>query len=118
MLWMHTVPLPPLGRSDHNLVLLTPKYVPLVQRVPVITQTVRRWSQEALQHCIESTDSDVLCGPHGEDINNMTDCISEYITFCDQTTIRTRTVSCFPNNTPQITSDLKVLLNQKKAAFR
>lgn len=38
--------LPLLGRADHNLVLCSPKYVPLVQRQPVRTRTVRRWTQE------------------------------------------------------------------------
>lgn len=113
--------LPPLGRSDHNLVLLTPSYVPLVQRQPVTTRTVRRWSQEAkeaLQDCFESTDWNVLCGPHGEDINNLTDCVTEYIKFCEHTTVPSRTVRCFPNNKPWITRDLKELLNKKKAAFK
>ncbi|XP_075955445.1 uncharacterized protein LOC142957475 [Anarhichas minor] len=113
--------LPPLGRSDHNLILLTPRYVPLVQRLPVTTRSVRRWSQEAidaLQDCFESTDWDVLCGPHVEDLNSMTDCITEYIKFCEQTAIPSRSVHCFPNNKPWITSDLKALLNKKKAAFR
>ncbi|XP_032423388.1 uncharacterized protein LOC116723007 [Xiphophorus hellerii] len=62
--------LPPLGRSDHILVRMTPKYVPLVSRQPVHIRTVRRWTQEAaeaLQDCFGSTDWDVLCGPHGED---------------------------------------------------
>ena len=42
MLRMHTVPQPsaPLGRSDHNLVLLTPRYVPLVQQQPVHTRSM------------------------------------------------------------------------------
>lgn len=39
--------LPPLGRSDHNLVLLTSQYVPALQQQPVSTRTVRRWIQEA-----------------------------------------------------------------------
>ena len=46
--------LPPLGRSDHNLVHLKPCYVPLVKRKPTTTRTVRRWSEEAheaLQGC-------------------------------------------------------------------
>lgn len=29
-----------------------------------------------------------------------------------------KTVSCFPNNKPWITSDIKAILNQKKEAFR
>ena len=52
---------PPLGRSDHNLIQLQPLYKPQVQRLPVTTRTVRRWSREtdeALQGCFELTDSD------------------------------------------------------------
>ncbi|KAI3359123.1 hypothetical protein L3Q82_002667 [Scortum barcoo] len=56
--------------------------------------------------------------PHGEDIDNMTDCITEYIRFCEDTTVPARTVHCFSNNKPWITRDLKALLNKKKRAFR
>ena len=67
-----------LGRSDHNLVLLTPCYVPLVKRLPVTTKTVRTWSEdcyEALQGCFEVTDWNVLCEPHGEDIDGLTEAL-------------------------------------------
>jgi len=33
-----TTALPPLGRSDHNLVYLRPLYKPAVQRQPVVTR--------------------------------------------------------------------------------
>ena len=49
---------------------MTPKYVPLVERQPVHTRTVRRWTPEAaeaLQDCFELRDWDVLCEPHGEE---------------------------------------------------
>ena len=77
--------LPPLGRSDHNLVHLKPCYVPLVKRKPTTTRTVRRWSEEAheaLQGCFEITDWPALCEPHGEDIDGLTECITDYINFC------------------------------------
>ncbi|KAK0138891.1 hypothetical protein N1851_024564 [Merluccius polli] len=48
----------------------------------------------------------------------MTDCITDYIRFCEVTTMTARTVHCFSNNNPWITSDLKALLNKKKKAFR
>ena len=48
----------------------------------------------------------------------MTDCITEYIRFCEHTTMPTRTIGCFPNNKPWITNDLKALLNKKKRVFR
>lgn len=111
----------PPGRSDHNLVRPCPKYVPLVQRLPVSTRMVRRWNQdteEALQDCFDCTDWDALCQPHGEDINNMTECIFDFIRFCEDTVLPQRTVRCFPKNKPWITSDLKALLNDKKRAFR
>ncbi|XP_060796682.1 oogenesis-related [Neoarius graeffei] len=91
------------------------KDLEIVQWQPVHTRTVRRCTQEAdeaLQDCFESTDWDVLCEPHGEDISDMTDCITEYIRFCDYTIMPTQTVHCFPNNKPWITSDLKALLNR------
>ncbi|KAI4899540.1 hypothetical protein NFI96_016156 [Prochilodus magdalenae] len=78
--------LPPLGRSDHNLVVLTPQYKPLVQRQPASTRSVRKWSPEAvesLQGCFAS-----------------------------------KTIRCFANNKPWVTSNLKHLLNQKKRAFK
>ncbi|MBN3311637.1 MROH1 protein, partial [Atractosteus spatula] len=113
--------LPPLGRSDHNLVLLTPLYTPIVQRQPVTMRTVRRWSQEAMEDlrgALEATDWDVLCEPHGDDIDSMVDCVTDYINFCVDNTIPTKDVHCFSNNKPWITSDLKALLNDKKRAFR
>ncbi|XP_016522199.1 uncharacterized protein LOC107834813 [Poecilia formosa] len=116
-----TSAVPPLGRSDHNLVRLSPRYVPLVRRQPLHTRTVRRWlpeTAEALQDCFGSTNWEVLCEPHGEDIDTMTNCITDYIRFCEDTVTCTRTVRCFPNNKPWITSDLKALLNKKKMAFR
>ena len=113
--------LPPLGRSDHNLVRLSPSYKPVVQQHTVTVRTVRKWSPEAmetLRGALEATDWDALYEPHGEDIDGITDCVSEYIGFCIDNTIPTKKVQCYPNNKPWVTSDLKALLNQKKRAFR
>lgn len=38
------------------------------------------------------TNQEVLCDPHGEDINRMTDGITEYIKFCEHTSLPARTV--------------------------
>jgi hypothetical protein len=113
--------LPPPGRSDHNLVLLSPTCTPIVQRQPVTTTTVRRWSQETnelLQGCFEATDWDVLCEPHGNNIDSMTDCITEYISFCVDNVVPARKVRCFANNKPWISCDLKGLLNKKKKGIQ
>ncbi|KAK0155061.1 hypothetical protein N1851_002627 [Merluccius polli] len=65
------------------------------------SQVVRKWTQETaetLQDCFESADWDVLCEPHGGDIDNMTDCITDYIRFCEDNTMPAWTVHCFSNN--------------------
>ena len=40
-------PLPPLGKSVHNLVFLQPKYTSKVRRQPTTTRSFRKWSPEA-----------------------------------------------------------------------
>ena len=44
-----SVSLPPLGRSDHNIVQLIPRYRPLVQREPTVTRTIKEWSVDAVE---------------------------------------------------------------------
>jgi len=80
-----------------------------------------RWSQDAeetLQGCSELTDWDVLCNGHGQDIDGLTGCITDYVQFCTDCVILTKTVHCFPNNRPWVTKDIKASLNRKKEAFR
>ncbi|XP_049889973.1 uncharacterized protein LOC126383492 [Epinephelus moara] len=116
----HSSPLPPLGRADHNLAHLLPVYRPLVQREPATTRTVKRWSEEAeeaLKDCFETTVWEVLSDSHGEDIDSMTSCTTDYINFCVVSTVPTRTVRCFSNTKPWITPDLKALLKEKRRAF-
>ncbi|XP_062863986.1 tyrosine-protein kinase receptor [Trichomycterus rosablanca] len=114
-------PLPPLERSDHNLVHLLPVYKPLVHREPAVTRTVKKWSketEEALKDCFETTVWEELCDPNGEDIDSLTHCITDYVNFCVENTVPTKTVRCFSNNKPWINPDIKALLKKKKRAFR
>ncbi|TWW54569.1 RNA-directed DNA polymerase from mobile element jockey [Takifugu flavidus] len=116
----HSLPLPPLGRADHNLVHLQPVYKPLVQRQPAVTRTVKKWSEEAeeaLKDCFNTTLWDVFSDAHGEDIDNLTSCITDYINFCVENTVPTRTVWSFSTSKPWITPDIKALLKEKKRAF-
>lgn len=47
----------------------------------------------------------------------LTDCLTEYINFCVDTSVPVKTV-CFPNNKPWVTKDIKALLIVKKRALR
>ena len=85
------------------------------------TRTVQRWSEEAyetLQDCFEMTDWQVLCKLHGEDIDGLTECIMDYITFCVDSLAPTRNFHCYSNNKPWVTREIKVIVNEKKRAFR
>ena len=64
------------------------------------------------------TDWPALCEPHGEDIDGLTECITDYINFCVDCNVPARTVTCYPNNKPWITKKIKAILNEKKRAFR
>ncbi|KAI3375978.1 hypothetical protein L3Q82_016518 [Scortum barcoo] len=91
----HSLPLPPLGRADHNLVHLLPVYKTLVHRQPAVTRTVKKWSEEAeeaLKDCFNTTLWDVFSDAHGEDIDSLTHCLTDYINFCVENTVPTRTV--------------------------
>lgn len=54
---------------------------------------------------------------HEEDINSLTDCITDYINSCVENTVPSERVLFFPNNKPWVTPDLKALLNRKKRPF-
>ncbi|KAI4881116.1 hypothetical protein NFI96_026359, partial [Prochilodus magdalenae] len=108
-------------QSDHNLVHLLPVYKPLVHREPAVTRTVKKWSketEEALKDCFETTVWEELSDPNGEDIDSLTHCITDYVNFCVENTVHTKTILCFSNNKPCINPDIKALLNEKKRVFR
>ena len=117
----NSLPLPPLGRSDHNLVHLLPVYKPLVHREPTITRTVKKWtaeSEEALKDCFSTTLWEEMCDPYAEDIDGLTHFITDYVNFCVENTVPTKTIRCFSNNKPWINPDIKALLKEKKRAFK
>ncbi|KAI3371736.1 hypothetical protein L3Q82_023603 [Scortum barcoo] len=62
-----------------------PVYTPMVKRQPPNKRRVKQWSEEAsdaLRDCFDTTDWEVLCGPHEQDIDSLTECITDYINFC------------------------------------
>ena len=66
-------PLPPHSHSDHNLVHLLPTDIRMVKIQLLTKKCVKQWSEEAseaLQDCFNTTDWNVLCGPHGQDISS------------------------------------------------
>ncbi|KAI3375899.1 hypothetical protein L3Q82_004163 [Scortum barcoo] len=66
--------------------------------------------REEIQHLTQ-------CDAHGEDIDSLTHCLTDYINFCVENTVPTRTVRSFSNSKPWITPDIKALLKEKRRAF-
>jgi len=57
----------------------------MVKNQPLTKRPVRRWSEEVretLQTCFEVTDEQAFCEPHGENIDGLTECITDYRIFC------------------------------------
>lgn len=47
---------------------------------------------ETLKDCFETTVWDVLCEDYSDDIDNLTNCVTDYINFCVDSTTPTKTV--------------------------
>lgn len=107
---------PPLGRSDHNVILLLPKYRQKLKTDKVQTKTIKLWNSdsiEALKNCIETTDWEIFFQSSEGDLNLLTDSISSYLTFCVDNVIPAKEVKLYPNNKPWVTKDLKHCLSNK-----
>ena len=108
--------LPPLGKSDHNLVHLLPKYRPVVQRQPVKNITVKHWSPESIESLkasLECTNWNVFIDS-STTIDNLVETVGDYINFCVDSVVPNKTVKIFPNNKPWISKEVKALVNKKR----
>ena len=110
----------PLGKSDHNTVILIPAYRQKLKTVKPVKKTVKKWSPEsteALRGCFECTDWSVL--EHAcTDLDEYTDTVTAYVSFCVESCIPTRTVCVYANDKPWFTKKMKNKLVAKDAAFR
>jgi len=78
-----SVQLCPLSFSDHNIILLNPRYFPLASKATPTPKLISIWSIEncdALSHDIEVADWNVLLDGV-EDINEQTTIFTDYINF-------------------------------------
>ncbi|KAK0141137.1 hypothetical protein N1851_021878 [Merluccius polli] len=114
-----SLPMTSFGASYHSSVYLMPVYKRSFRCLEQEERTVKIWSEtsiSSLQACFECTDWD--CFYDGCDyINDISDTISSYITFCVDLVIPTKKVVIYPNNKPWVTKKLKAVINNKKIIF-
>ena len=105
----------PLGiRSDHNCILLLPTYLCILKTEKPVKILVKQWecdSTEQLQNCFDTTDWNIL---YSDDVNECVETVSSYIQFCENNIVHSKEVTCYPNNKPWLTKELK----QKHVAKR
>lgn len=103
-----SIPLPPLGSSDHNCVHLIPSYQTALQRLKPQTVFIEDWSEDhclALQGCLECTDFDMFKNSCS-DIDELTDVISSWVSYCKDTVIPNKAIKVYPNSKPWVTKSL------------
>ena len=109
-----------LGESDHNLVFVRPKYLPIVQRIKLKTVLVKNWTAEAitrLQGAFECTDLNVFL-ESAVNINELAESVVQCIKFCMDYCNPTRCCKVYSNNKPWITKHIKVILSRRKQIFQ
>ena len=110
---------PPLGTSDHNVVHLMPCYKQKLKTEKPVVKNMKSWTKDSLdtlKGCFDSTDWDMF-SQSCDTLDELTTVITDYITYCVDSIIPTRTIKVYLNNKPWITKEFKSVLNDKKRAF-
>jgi hypothetical protein len=111
--------LPGLGESDHYMIHLLPTYKQKFKAEKPVKKTVLKWTDDALETlkgCFECTEWEILCDKDRPLEENI-DVLSSYISFCVDSIVPKKEVTCYPNNKAWVTGPLKVILNRKKVAL-
>ncbi|CAM4735488.1 unnamed protein product [Leuciscus chuanchicus] len=110
---------PCLLHAEH-LLYSSVKHAQKLKSAKPVIRTVKRWTNEAeqdLQACFDCTDWTVFEAA-ATDLDELTDTVTSYISFCEDTCIPTRTFLSFTNDKPWFTGKLKQLRHAKEDAYR
>ncbi|KAL0150724.1 hypothetical protein M9458_053947 [Cirrhinus mrigala] len=98
--------------------MLTQNVQKLKSAKPVV-KTVKRWTNETervLQVCFELTDWSVF-EAGANDLDELTETVTSYISFCEDMCIPTRTYLTYNNDKPWFTAKLRQLCQAKEDAY-
>ncbi len=116
----HSVPRAALGLSDHFLVHLILTYRQKLKSAKPVLRTVKRWTNETeqdLKACFDLTDWSVFEAA-ANDLDELTETVTSYISFCEDMCIPTRTHLTFNNDKPWFTVKPRQLRQAKEDAYR
>ncbi len=115
-----SVPRSALGLSDHCLVNLIPTYRQKLKAAKPVLRTVKRSTNETeqvLQACFNLSDWTVFEAV-ASDLDELTETVTSYISFCEDVCIQTRTHLTYNNDKPWFTAKLRQLRQAKVDAYR
>lgn len=117
----HAVTRAALGLSDHALIHLIPAYRQKLKLSKPAVLRSKNWSNreavEELRDCLDNTDWDIF-RTASNSLDEYTDAVTSYISFCEDRCIPTRTRVSYNNDKPWFTAKLKQLRLEKEAAFK
>jgi hypothetical protein len=116
----HAIRRAPLGRSDHDMIYLVPVYTQKLRAEKAVVKTVKRWTDsavETLQGCLECTDWNVF-KDSATSLNEYSDVVCDYITFCESVCIPTKNVKTYANDKPWCNGAVRTKLHEKEIAFQ
>ena len=93
---------PPIGDSDHNTVHLVPIYKCVLKCAKCVERHVKVWNEDSvarLQGCFDCTNWDVF-RDSCDSLDELTDVVTSYVSFCVDTVIPVKKSKVFPNNKP------------------
>ncbi len=105
-----------LGLSDHCLVHLIPTYRQKFKSSKPVLRTVKRWTNEAeqdLKACFDLTDWSVFEAT-ATDLDELTETVTSYISFCEDICIPTRTFLSFNNDKPWLLGNSNSFVRPKR----
>ena len=113
----HNITINTIGESDHNMVFVRPKYLPIVQRMKPKTLLVKNLAAVSrLLDAFECTDWNVLL-ESAVNINELAELVVQHMKFCMDYCIQTKRCEIYSNNKPWITKHIKGILSRKKQIF-
>jgi len=112
--------LPAIGKSDHDVVQMLPIYKRKIKREKAQIKTFNVLSRDGmndLDQILYETDWDMFIRSNLHDINELTDTISAYITFCQDLCTETKTIRVFSNHKPWYTKQIQNAYIEMKKSF-
>ncbi len=116
----HSVPQAALRLSDQCLVNFKPTYRQKLKSAKPVIRTVKRWTvneaEQDLKACLDLTDW-TFFEAAATDLDELTETVTPYISFCEDIYIPTRTFLSFNNDKPWFTAKLKLLRQAKEDTY-